>query len=190
MLTTGDFKKGLAILVEGRPYVIMEYSVQTPSARGAATLVRTKARNVLTGQVLDMTFKSGEKFEEPDLERRRVTFLYGDADGSHFMDEESFEQFRLDREALGVAARWLHEGLTLRSIVFEGRVTGIEVPQFVEMKVVETGPGGRSDMASGKVTKSATLQNGTAIRVPVYLEAGETVVVDTTTGEFVKRVGR
>jgi len=188
MLTTSDFRKGLAILVEGQPYVIMEYSVQTPSARGSATLVRIKGRNVITGQVLDMTFKSGEKFEEPDLERRKINFLYAEGDDYHFMDEESFEQFHLDRTRLQETTRWLREGITLRSVVFQGSVVGIELPQFVELKVVETGPGGRSDMASGKVTKPATLENGTSIRVPVYLEGGETVMVDTTTGEFVRRV--
>jgi elongation factor P len=190
VLTTADFKKGLAILVEGHPYVVVEYSIQTPSARGAATLVRAKARSVLTGQVFDMTFKAGDKFEEPDLERRKINFLYVDGGDYHFMDETSFEQFHLDRDRLGDAARWLGEGLSLRSIVFEGRVIGVELPQFVEMKVAETGPGGRSDMASGKVTKTALLENGTQIRVPVYLEAGETVVVDTTTGDFVKRAAR
>jgi elongation factor P len=190
MLSTADFRKGLAIQVEGQPYLILDYTVQTPSARGSATLVRVKAKNVLTGQVLDMTFKSGEKFEEPDLERRKINFLYPDGDDFHFMDEASFEQFHMGREALGDVVRWLREGITLRSVVFQGRVVGVELPQFVEMEVVETGPGGRSDMASGKVTKPATLANGTQIRVPVYLEAGEIVMVDTTTGEFVKRVGR
>lgn len=190
MLTTADFKRGLAIQVEGQPYLIVDYTVQTPSARGAATLVRVKARHVLTGQVLDMTFKAGEKLEEPDLERRKINFLYADGDDFHFMDEESYEQFHLGRAALGDAVRWIKEGLTLRSVVFQGRVAGVEVPQFVEMAVTETGPGGRSDMASGKVTKPATLENGTQIRVPVYLEAGETVMVDTTTGEFVRRVGK
>ncbi len=190
MLTTADFRKGLAIQVEGQPYIIMEYTVQTPSARGSATLVRIKGRNVITGQVLDMTFKSGDKFEEPDLERRKINFLYADGGDFHFMDEQSFEQFHLDRGALGDTVRWLKEGVTLRSIVFQGRVAGVELPQFVELKVTETGPGGRSDMASGKVTKAATLENGTQIRVPVYLDAGETVMVDTTTGEFVKRVGK
>jgi elongation factor P len=188
MILTSDFKRGLAILVEGKPFVITEYSVQTPSARGAATLVRVKGRNVLTGQVLDMTFKSGEKFEVPDLERRKIGFLYAEGDDFHFMDEVSFEQFHLSREALGDNVQWLREGVSLTSVVFEGRVVGVEVPQFVEFKVTETGPGGRSDMASGKVTKTATLSNGTQIRVPVYLEAGESVMVDTTTGEFVRRV--
>jgi elongation factor P len=190
MLTTADFKRGLPILVEKQPFIIVEYSVQTPSARGAATLVRVKGRNVLTGQVLDMTFKSGDKFESPDLERRRISFMYADGDEFHFMDEESYDQFHLRRGDLGDAVRWIRDGITLTSIVFEGRVAGVEVPQFLEFEVTETGPGGRSDMASGKVTKSATLSNGTEIRVPVYLEAGETVMVDTTTGEFVKRVGK
>jgi len=190
MLTTSDFKKGLAIQVEGVPYIVMEYSVQTPSARGSATLVRIKGRNVITGQVLDMTFKSGDKFEEPDLERRKINFMYSDGDDYHFMDEESYEQFHMRRDALGEIVQWLREGVTLRSIVFQSRVVGVELPQFVEMKVVETGPGGRSDMASGKVTKPATLENGTEIRVPVYLDAGESVIVDTGTGEFVKRVGK
>jgi len=188
MITTSDFKRGLAILVEGKPWVITDYSVQTPSARGAATLVRVKTRNVLTGQVLDMTFKSGDKFEEPDLERRKIGFLYAEGDDFHFMDEVSFEQFHLNRVTLGDAVRWLREGVSLTSIVFEGRVSGVELPQFIEYEVVETGPGGRSDMASGKVTKAATLSNGAQIRVPVYLEAGEKVMVDTTTGEFVRRV--
>ena len=190
MLSTSDFKKGLAILVEGQPYLILDATFQTPSARGAATLVRVKARNVLTSQVLDLTFKSGEKFQEPDLSRRKIGFLYAEGGDFHFMDEESFEQFALDREVLGEAVRWLKEGITVRSVVFEGRIIGVELPQFVEMEILETGPGGRSDMASGKVTKIATLSGGTQIRVPAYLEAGERVLVDTTTGEFVKRAGR
>jgi len=190
MLSTADFKRGLAILVERLPYLILDYSVQTPSARGSATLVRAKTRNILTGQVFDMTFKAGEKFQEPDLVRRKINYLYTDGDDHHFMDEESYEQFHLSGEVLGDATRWLQEGITLRSVVFEARVVGVELPQFVEMEIVETGPGGRSDMASGKVTKVATLANGAQIRVPVYLAAGETVMVDTATGEFVKRVTR
>jgi elongation factor P len=190
VLSTADFKKGLAILVQRSPYLLLDFTVQTPSARGASTLVRAKARNVLTGQVQEMTFKAGEKFEEPDLVRRKINFLYAESDAFHFMDEENFEQFSLDRETLGDSARWLREGITLRSVVFEGKVVGVELPQFVEMEVVETGPGAKSDMASGRATKAATLAGGTEIRVPVYLERGEWVVVDTTTGEFVKRASK
>jgi len=190
LISTADFRKGLPILVEGMPYIILEYTVQTPSARGAATLVRVRARNVLTSALQDLTFKSGDRFEEPDLGKRKINFLYADGDDFHFMDEESYEQFHLNRSTLGDAVKWIIEGVTLRSVVFEGKVIGVELPQFIEMEVVEAGPGGRSDMASGKVTKAATLANGTVIRVPVYLEAGERVLVDTTTGEFVKRVAR
>jgi elongation factor P len=190
VISTSDFRKGLPILVEGTPYVIMEYTVQTPSARGAATLVRVRARNVLNSALQDLTFKSGDRFEEPDLAKRKINFLYAEEDSFHFMDEESYEQFHLDKGMLGESTKWLVEGITLRSVVFEGRVIGIELPQFIEMEVVETGPGGRSDMASGKVTKPATLANGTVIKVPVYLDAGERVLVDTGTGEFVKRVSK
>ena len=190
MISTSDFKKGLAILVEGQPYVILDTTLQTPSARGAATLVRVRARNVITSQVLDLTFKAGEKFPEPDLSRRKINFLYAEGGDFHFMDEESYEQFALNREVLGDSVRWLKEGITVRSVIFEGRIIGVELPQFVEMEILETGPAGRSDMASGKVTKLATLSGGTQIRVPAYLEAGERVLVDTTTGEFVKRAGR
>ena len=187
MVTTSDFRRGLAILVEGEPYIIVGYTVQSPTARGASTLVRARVRSVITGQILDKTFKSGDKFHEPDLERRRISHLYSDGDDHHFMDEDSFEQFHLNAETLGEAARWLREGVTLRSIVFEGRVVGVEVPQFVEFEVVEAGPGGRSDMASGKVTKSARLSNGTEIKVPVYLQAGETRSLAGTPAESLSR---
>jgi len=163
LLTTADFKKGLAILVDKAPFLILECNTQTPTARGSATLVRTKIRNILTGQVFDRTFKSGEKFETPDLERRPVNFLYQQEDDYHFMDEKNYEQFHLNRETLGDAVRWIIEGIIVRSVVFEGKVVGVELPQFVEIEIVETGPGGRSDMASGKVTKNATLVNGTTL---------------------------
>ena len=144
MLTTSDFKKGLAIQVEGQPYIIMEYSVQTPSARGSATLVRIKGRNVITGQVLDMTFKSGEKFEEPDLERRKITFMYSDGDEFHFMDEESFEQFHLDRTMMQETVRWLGEGVTLRSIVFQGRkTTALSLTVSTPLKTIAAGQVGQ-----------------------------------------------
>jgi len=190
VISTADFRKGLPILVEGTPYLILDFTVQTPTARGSATLVRARLRNVLTSALQDLTFKSGERFEEPDLVKRKTNFLYAEGDDFHFMDEESYEQFHLNRQVLAESAIWLVEGITLRSVVFEGKVIGIELPQFIELGVVETGPGGRSDMASGKVTKPATLSNGAVIKVPVYLEAGERVLVDTSTGEFVKRVSK
>jgi len=180
---------GVTVRPSGLQYrVIKAGAGKSPTPNDQVTV--TYKGSLITGQVFDLTFKSGDKLKEPDLERRKINFLYATGDEFHFMEEESYEQYHLGRDTLGDAVRWLSEGTTLRSIVFEGRVVGVELPQFVEMLVTETGPGGRSDMASGKVTKSATLANGTEIRVPVYLEAGETVVVDTTTGDFVKRVAK
>lgn len=190
MLTTGDFKKGLRLEIEGAPYVILDYTVQSPTARGSSTLVKAKVRNILTGAVFDKTFKSGERFEEPDLEMRQVQFLYKEGDDYHFMDTGSYEQFHLTDEKLGDQARWLTTNGTLRSMLYRGNLIGVELPQFVELVVVEVEPSAKSDTASGNQTKAATLETGAVIRVPIYLKQGETVEVETETGRFVKRVSR
>jgi len=118
----------------------MEYSVQSPSARGSATLVKARVRNVLTRAVFDKTFKSGDRFVEPDVEIRPVQFLYRDGEDFHFMDQSSFEQFHLGEAALGGAASWLADGAVLRSLSFNGSVVGVDLPQFMEFEVVETEP--------------------------------------------------
>lgn len=187
MLTTADFKKGLRILVEGEPYVVMDYSVQTPSARGAATLVRTKLRNIVTGAVFDRTFKSGEKFEEPDVQLRRVQFLYGDSEACNFMDQESYEQVALPVADLEDTVPWLKEGMELRAVVYNARVVSVELPAFVEAEVEMAGPGSRGDTASGKNLKDALLTNGLTVKVPLFVETGERIIVDTRTGEFARR---
>ena len=188
MLTTGDFKKGLRILIDRAPFEVMDYTVQTPSARGSATLVKARVRNILTGAVFDRTFKSGEKFDEPDLELRPIQFLYRDGTDFHFVDNESYEQFHLREEHVGVQARWLTDGSTLRSVIFNASVAGIELPQFMEFKILETEPAVRGDTASGRVMKDAKLATGAVVKVPLYMEAGERILVATETGDFVKRV--
>jgi elongation factor P len=188
VISTADFKKGARILVDGEPYEIMEYTVQSPSARGSATLVKARVRNVLTRAVFDKTFKAGEKFVEPDVEIRPIQFLYRDGEDFHFMDQSSYEQFQLGEEALGSAASWLADGAALRSLSFNGSVVGIEMPQFMEFEVVETEPAVRGDTASGKVLKEARISTGAVVKVPLYIETGERVLVATETGEFVKRV--
>jgi len=187
MLTTADFKKGLRILIDGEPYSILEYSVQTPSARGAATLVRAKVRNFLTRAVFDKTFKAGDRFDAPDLQRRAVQFLYRDGDDLHFMDTESYEQFQLPAEQLGESAVWLTDGLAAHAIVFNGRVVGVEVPRFVEVEVIEADPALRGATAT-KSFKDATVAGGALIKVPLYVEAGERIEVDTEELRFVRRV--
>jgi len=189
MITTGDFKKGLRLLIDGAPYELLEYTVQSPTARGSATLVRSKIRNFLTGAVFDKTFKAGEKFEEADLQYRPVQFLYADGSDYHFMDAESYEQFHLTEDSLGDKTQFLVEDCQVRSVLFNGKVAGIELPQFMEFTIVQTDPAVRGDTASGRVMKDATLSTGAKVKVPLYMEAEERILVATETGEFVKRIG-
>ena len=188
MLSTGDFKKGLKILIDRAPFEVMDYTVQSPSARGSATLYKTKVRNILTGAVFDRTFKSGDKFDEPDLQLRPIQFLYRDGTDLHFMDNESYEQFHLAERQVGDQSRWLADGSTLRSVIFNGNVAGIELPQFMEFQIVNTEPAVRGDTASGRVMKDAGISTGAVVKVPLYMEAGERILVATETGEFVKRI--
>lgn len=188
MISTSDFKKGAQILVDGQPFTIVDYSVQSPSARGAATLYRTKVRNILTGAVLEKTFKSGDKFDEPDVEQREAQYLYEAGGEYNFLDQESFEQFAMPAEALGDGVGFLAENTIVKSIVYNGEVVSVELPQFVEVEVVEVESAARGDTAAGKVLKDAKIATGATVRVPLYLDSGERILVDTTTGEFVKRV--
>ena len=187
MLATGDFKRGLRILIDGDPYVILDVHVQSPSARGASSLTKVKVRNIKTGQVFDRTFRGGDRVEQPDLELRPVQFLYRDADGFHFMDSQSYEQVALTGEEVGDAAGYLTEGLQgIRSAVFNGRVISIDLPMTVVLRVTATDPSMKGATAQAQ-TKPATLETGLVIQVPSYLEAGELVQVDTREGRFVSR---
>jgi len=187
MLTTADFKKGTRLLVDGQPYVLMDYSVQTPSARGAATLVRAKIRHIVTGAVFDRTFKAGEKFEEPDVQYRQVQVLYRDGAACNFMDLGTYEQFALSAKQLGEAADWLKDGLELRAVVYNGQVVNVDLPAFIEIEVQMAGAGSRGDTATGKNLKDALLTNGVTVKVPLFIESGDRIVVDTRTGEFARR---
>jgi elongation factor P len=187
MITTNEFKKGAQILIDGQPFTVVDYTVQTPSARGAGTLFRTRVRNILTGAVLDKTFKSGDRFDEPNVEDHEAQFLYEAGGEYHFLDQESFEQFTLGADVLGDRVGYLVENTIVRSLAYNGEVVSIDLPQFVEVDVVEVESAARGDTAAGKVLKDARVATGANVRVPHYLEAGERIVVDTTTGEFVKR---
>ena len=187
MLTTAEFKRGLRILLEGEPYAVEDFTVQSPSARGAATLVKARMRHIVTGGILDRTFKAGEKFDEPDVALRQVQFLYGDGEACHFMDLQSYEQFVLPVESLGEAAPWLTENLQLTAVVFNGEAVGVTLPAFVEAQVDMVGAGSRGDTASGKNLKGVSLTNGQTLKVPLFVEAGERILVDTRTWEFSRR---
>ncbi len=187
MISTTDFKRGARILVDGEPFQLEDYQVQTPSARGAATLVRCKLRHVVSGTLLDKTFKSGEKFEEPDVALRQVQFLYGDGESSHFMDLGSYDQFAIPNERIHEMVPWLTDGLQLQAVYWNGSVAGISLPQYVEAEVDMAAGGAKSDTASGKNLKDASLTNGITIRVPLFIESGERIIVDPRTQEFIKR---
>ena len=187
MLVTGDFKRGVRILLDGDPYVILDVFVQTPSARGASSLTKVKVRNLRTGQVFDRTFRGGDKVDEANLEMRPAQFLYKDDDAFHFMESQSFEQFSLSVAEVGELAGYLREGLEgIRSVVFNDRVISIDLPNMVVMRVVGTAPALKGATASAQ-TKPATLETGLVIQVPSYLEADELVQVDTRDARFVGR---
>jgi elongation factor P len=187
MLTASDFKRGLRVQLDGEPYVVLDVHFQSPSARGASTLVKAKIRNLRTGNVFDRTFRSADKVEEPQLEMRPVQFLYADGDTYHFMDTESYDQFTLEADELGDVPSYLLEGLAgLRSVRFNDRVISIELPQTVVMRITQTDPALKGATAQAQ-TKAATLETGLVIQVPSYLESDELIQVDTREGRFIGR---
>jgi len=177
----------MLITVEGQPYTVVEIVFASPSARGASTMVRTKLRHLITDAVLEKSFKTSEKFEEPDVVLTPATFLYADGEGYNFMDDESYEQFALGEDQLGDERLYLKENLTLQVRKYNGEPVSMQLPSTVDLAVAETEPGVRGDSASGGTTKSATLETGLQLRVPLFIKEGEVVRVNTQTGEFVSR---
>jgi elongation factor P len=179
-----DIKRKMFFELENTPYVCLDVSVSTPTARGGQTLVRLKMRNLITRAVFDKTFKAGEKFKEPDLEMVPASYLYSDGDGSHFMNQETFETHTLSNEMLGDAMDLIVEGVIIQLHLYNGNPIGLELPPHVELAVTYTEPGARGDTASGSVTKTAKLETGIEIRVPLFIKEGEKVRVSTETREF------
>ena len=172
---------------ERTPYHCLDVDVSKPTARGGQTLVRIKMRNLLTRAVFDRTFKAGDAFDEPDLVTVPASFLYADAAGYHFMDQESFETVTLTPEVIGDDRLLLVDNVPVQIQKFNGRPIGLQFPPHVELTVTSTEPGVRGDTASGGVTKNATLETGLEIRVPLFIKEGEKVKVHTETREFAGR---
>jgi elongation factor P len=179
-----DVKRKMFIEHENTPYVCMDVDVSTPTARGGQTLVRLKLRNLLTRAVFDKTFKAGEKFKEPDLEQVPASYLYSDGDGSHFMNQETFETHTLSAEMVGDALDFLIEGAIIQLHLYNGNPIGLDLPPHVELQVTYTEPGVKGDTSSGTVTKPAKLETGLEIRVPLFIKEGEKIRVSTETREF------
>lgn len=187
LIGANELKRKMLILVDGQPYTVMDVFFASPSARGASTMVRTKLRHLITDAVLEKTFRTSEKFEEPDVVLTPASFLYADGDGFHFMDEQSFEQFSLPAEQLGEERLYLKEGISLQVRRYNADPIAIQLPPFVELTVSSAEPGSRGDSGSGGASKMATLETGLQVRVPLFIKEGETVRISTESGEFVSR---
>ncbi len=185
MYSTANFRKGLKIELEGKPFLIVDFLHVKPGKGGA--FVRTRLKNMETGQVLEKTFRSGEKVNRPDLMEREMQYLYQDTEGYCFMDNKNYEQIFIDQEHLSDSRDFLKENIDVKMLFFNNKPIGIELPIFVELKIEQTDPGVRGDTATG-ATKPATLETGFVIQVPLFINEGETVKIDTRTGEYVERV--
>jgi elongation factor P len=187
LIGANELKKKMLIEVDGQPFNVLDVFFATPTARGASTMVRTRLKNLLNGAVLEKTFRTSEKFAEPDVEIAPVSFLYGNTDGFHFMDNATYEQFSLSVDSVGDDKWYLKDGLNLQLFKYNGQAVSLELPQFVELEITYCEPGLRGDTAAGGATKVARLQTGLEVRVPLFMKEGESVRVNTQTGEVAGR---
>lgn len=185
MYSTADFRNGLKIEISGEPFVIVEFLHVKPGKGGA--FVRTKLKSLRTGNVIERTFRSGEKLEKPDLEEREMQYLYRSEGQYCFMDTSTYEQAFLSEEQLGDNRNFLQENIRASILFFNGAPIGVELPNFVVLRVVRTEPGVKGDTASGG-SKPAELETGFVVKVPLYLNENELVKIDTRTGAFIERV--
>ena len=184
-ISTNQFKNGTHIEVDGTIYRILEFQHVKPGKGGA--FVRTKLRRLDDGSVQDKTFRAGEKFRPVRTETRRMQYLYDSGDAAVFMDNASYEQLELSRDVAGDAMRWVLPNSEVEVLFVDERPVGVQVPSAVEMAVAETQPGVKGDTASGGGTKPATLESGVRVEVPLFVNEGDRVRVDTRTGEYVSR---
>ena len=182
-----EIKRKMYFEFESAPYHCLDVEVSKPTARGGQTLVRIKMRNLITRSVFDKTFKAGEKFQEPDLEMIPASYLYADASGFHFMNQDSYETMTLGANVIGDDRLLLADNVAVQIQTYNGRPIGVQFPPHVELRVTSAEPGVRGDTASGGVTKAAILETGLEVRVPLFIKEGEVVKVHTETREFAGR---
>lgn len=184
MISVGDFRKGVTFILNGKPHVVVDFQHVKPG-KGAA-FVRTKHRNILTGAIKEESFNPNEKFPKAHIETKVMQYLYSDGEFYYFMDEETFEQFPLTEEQVEEAIKYLKENDTATIKFFEGKAFSVEPPISVVLEVVETEPGVKGDTATN-VTKPATTETGAVIQVPIFINTGEKIKVDTRTGDYQSR---
>lgn len=184
MVVAGDFRNGVTFEMDGQVLQVVEFQHVKPG-KGAA-FVRTKLKNVITGAVVEKTFSPTEKFENAYVERKEMQYLYGDGELYYFMDMESFEQIPLDSHKLSDNFKFVKENMMCKIISYKGNVFAVEPPMFVELEVTDTDPGFKGDTATG-TTKPATLETGAVIKVPLFINIGDILRIDTRTGEYLER---
>jgi elongation factor P len=184
VISTAEFRNGAKIELDGEPYTMVEFQHVKPGKGGA--FVRTKLKSLRGGKVLERTFRAGEKVEVPDLTHAVMQFLYAQGDEYSLMDTTTYDQIALRGEQLGEARDFMQEGMEVKVLFHKGAPIDVEVPNFLDLEIVETDPGIRGDTASGG-TKPATLETGAVVKVPLYMEVGERIKVDTRTRTYVER---
>lgn len=185
MISTNDMRPGMTLQLDRDLWTILEYQHHKPG-KGQA-MVRTKLRNLKTGVIVDRTFRADEKVEQARLDKREMQFLYQQDASLVFMDNESFDQIQVVKELIGEGAKWIKEGQVVQVLQFEGRPIGVDLPTTVELVINQTDPGLQGDRSSAG-TKPATLETGAVVQVPLFVESGEKVRIDTRTGAYVTRV--
>ncbi len=185
MISSNDFRNGITIELEGTLYTIVEFQHVKPG-KGSA-FVRTKLKNVRTGYNVEKTFRAGEKVNRAIVERRDMQFLYKSGEDYTFMDQENYEQLTVQEAQLGDGVKWLKDSMPVSVLLHETTVLGIDLPNFVELKIIETEPGFKGDTATG-ASKPAKLETGATINVPLFVNEGDVIQIDTRSGEYLKRV--
>ena len=184
MISATDLRKGMRVLVEGEPYVVVDFS-HAKMGRGRPH-TKAKLKHLITGSVFEKTYLSSESFGEPDLEHRKMQYLYNDADGYHFMDSASYEQTALSADSLGDSRLYLMENQEYSILFFEGRAISLDLPASVVLTVVESEPAIKGDSVTN-IQKSAKMETGLEIKVPLFVKEGDKLKIDTRTGEYIER---
>jgi len=184
MISAGDFKNGITFELDGQVYQVVEFQHVKPG-KGAA-FVRTKLKNVITGATVERTFNPTDKMPKAHIERKDMQYLYNDGDLYYFMDTETFEQLPINKDTIGDAFKFVKENMMIKILSYKGNVFGIEPPTFVELEVTHTEPGFKGDTATG-ATKPATLETGAVVKVPLFVNQGDIIRIDTRTGEYLER---
>jgi elongation factor P len=185
MISVNDFKTGVTVELDGQAYQVVDFQHVKPG-KGAA-FVRAKLKNVKTGGVVEKTFRAGEKLAKAHLDRREMQYLYKDGDDFVCMDNENYEQMNISADSIGDGVKWLLENMNIGVLFFQGNIIGVDLPNFVEMTVVDTEPGIKGDTATG-ATKNATLETGAVVSVPLFVNTGDRLRIDTRSGQYMERV--